>query len=68
MLRTLPTIGSSIFSVEQMFVGVKVYTDKGSEIKNLDEVAYRYHLQRGELDIAPPWAESLMNALNSDDA
>ena len=57
-LITTPTCIATECSVKQIFHDVRVYTAEEIEVRTLDEEAYQYHLFRGELDAAPPWAKT----------
>ena len=66
LLSQPPSANFADCVVTREYVDMKVYTEAGIEYKTLDEEAYRYHLQRGELDVAPQWARSLMGAISGD--
>ena len=61
-----PSINATNCLTKQAFSDIKLYTEGGVDLKTLDEEAY--HFQRGALDVAPLWANSLMGAFSSDDA
>ena len=59
-LATRPTCSPANCVIKRMFADVKIYTADGITYRTLDEEAYKYHLNRGELDAAPPWRETFV--------
>ena len=61
-LGEAPIVSASDCSVKQIYFGMRVYTGEGVQIRDLDEKSYVRHLQNGELDVMPPWMQTIMSA------
>ena len=65
-LETRPTCSPENCVIKRIFADVKIYTADGITYRTLDEEAYKYHFNRGELDVAPAWKGTFVKGFCSD--